>query len=339
MCSLVALLVLAPLSSFHRPGSDAPGLRGSRSDTVGIAIPGTTLLYADVATLDAHLRAAAATGSRWLRFDAPWTQIETAPGQRDWSNLDRVVTHAQREGFAIDLVLGTVAAWARPPGTDWRHGAATAEQRAGFVAFSTAVATRYRGRIAAYEVWNEPNLPGSWAPAPNAADYLQLLRRTYPALHAADPAAVVLAGGTGGGPTAIPSLSWYRSLYDGGLKSFSDAIAVHPYPDAPAPRSGQMAQAFAIRELMSAHGDGDKPLWGTEVGVPTGGTPSVDEQTQATLVAQLYEVWSSLPRRGPLIYYTLRDGDALDREGYFGLIRADGTAKPAYRVLRSLTIE
>ncbi|HEX8344289.1 MAG TPA: hypothetical protein VF657_06030, partial [Actinoplanes sp.] len=302
MTLLAALLSVATLSSFYRPDGP-PQTLGDRSGDAGIAIPGTTLLYADEKTLETHLRGVVAAGVGWLRFDAPWTQIETAPGRRDWSNLDRVVDLATREGLAIDLVLGTVAEWARPKGTDWRLGASTAAQRAGFAEFSAAVAARYRGRIAAYEVWNEPNLPGSWAPEPNAADYLQLLRQTYAAVRAADPLPVVLSGGTGGGSTGIPSLSWYRTLYSGGLQDHCDGIAVHPYPDAPIPRSGEMAQAFKIRELMIANGDGDKRLWGTEVGVPTGGSPSVGEQVQATMVAQLHELWSTIGGQGPLMYY------------------------------------
>ena len=333
---LAAVLSVATLSSFYTPDSSTPA-PGNRSGGAGIAIPGTTLLYADDETLNAHLRGVVASGAGWLRFDAPWTQIETAPGRRDWSNLDRVVERATSEGLAVDLVLGTVAEWARPAGTDWRQGASTAEQRAEFATFSAAVAARYKGRIAAYEVWNEPNLPGSWAPEPDAADYLQLLRQTYAAVRAVDPLPVVLSGGTGGGSTGVNSLSWYRSLYKGGLKDHCDGVAVHPYPDAPVPRSGEMARAFEIRDLMIANGDGDKRLWGTEVGVPTGGSPSVDEKVQATLVAQMHELWSTIGGQGPLMYYTLQDTGGSDREGHFGLLREDGSEKPAFPVLQSLT--
>ena len=333
---LAALLSVATLSSSYRPaGPPVTSVAGSGG--TGIALPGTTLLYADQKALDAHLRGVVTSGVGWLRFDAPWTQIETAPGRRDWSNLDRVVARAAGEGLAIDLVLGTVAQWARPAGTDWRYGASTAEQRDGFAEFGAAVAARYKGRVAAYEVWNEPNLPGSWAPEPNAADYLRLLRQTYAAVRAVDPLAVVLSGGTGGGSTGIASLSWYRTLYRAGLGDHCDGVAVHPYPDAPVARSGEMAQAFKIRELMVDNGDGDKRLWGTEIGVPTAGSPSVDEQVQATLVAQLHDVWSTIGGTGPLMYYTLRDTGGSDREGHFGLIREDGSQKPAYPVLQSLT--
>ncbi|HEY0000484.1 MAG TPA: cellulase family glycosylhydrolase [Actinoplanes sp.] len=333
----VALLSVLSMSSFPQVRDRRAYVLADRSATTGIAIPGTTLLYDSSEALDAYLDGVVAAGVQWLRFDAPWTQIETAPGVRDWSNLDRVVTRAAERGLSIDLVLGTVAEWARPAGTDWRQGASTTEQRDGFAVFGAAVAERYADRVVAYEVWNEPNLPGSWAPQPNAADYLQLLRQTYAAVRAADPEAVVVSGGTGGGSTGIASLLWYESLYRAGLKDVCDAVAVHPYPDAPVLLSGEMAQALEIRALMTANGDGDKALWGTEVGVPTGGTPSVDETVQATMVTGLHDVWATVPNRGPLMYYTLQDTGGTDREGYFGLLRPDGSEKPAYSALRTLT--
>ena len=59
------------------------------------------------------------------------------------------------------------------------------------------------------------------------------------------------------------------------------------------------------------------------------------EQTQATMVGQLYDLWTSIPNSGPLFYYTLRDFGGDDREDHFGLLRTDGSAKPSYAALRA----
>ncbi|MFI5843975.1 cellulase family glycosylhydrolase [Catenuloplanes sp. NPDC051500] len=303
----------------------------ARDERAGVAIPGIRLLYADPAP---DLDRVAALGVGWVRFDAAWSEIEIARGAFDWTRLDRGVAAAHDRGLSVLLILGTTARWARPPGAEWHHGPATPEQRAGFASFASRAATRYRGRVAAWEIWNEPNLPIAWSPAPDPEAYHALLAEAYPAIHAAAPGAVVLSGGTGGGPTGMATLDWYRALYDLGLRGVCDAVAVHPYPDAPDPDSGEMAAARRVRTLMNERGDAGKPLWGTETGAPTGGSPSIDERAQATLLRALYLLWRELPGAGPLLYYTLRDFGGTDREAHFGLLRADGVEKLAYDAFR-----
>ena len=52
----------------------------------------------------------------------------------------------------------------------------------------------FAGQVAAYEIWNEPNVSAFWSPTPSTAAYVNLLKAAYPAIKAADPSAVVLAG-------------------------------------------------------------------------------------------------------------------------------------------------
>src|SRR5947207_183964 len=61
--------------------------------------------------------------------------------------------------------------------------------------FVSQVASRYYGRVAAYQIWNEPNLNSEWGRRPpDAAAYLRLLRGASERIHSIDPSAqVVLA--------------------------------------------------------------------------------------------------------------------------------------------------
>src|SRR5690348_16301399 len=90
--------------------------------------------------------------------------------------------------------------------------------------------------------------------------------------------------------------------------------------------------------LMAAHGDATTQIWATEYGAPTGGPSSITEQAQADLVSQALPLWYSRPYAGPLFWYSGRDTgtSTTDREQHFGLLRYDGTAKPAYPVLAGL---
>jgi hypothetical protein len=309
----------------------------TRRDLTGIAIPGTRILYDEPAVAEAALDRVVTLGVGWLRIDAAWSEIETVRGGFDFSRVDRVVAAARDRSLSVLLILGTTASWARPTGADWNHGPTDDTARDGFTVFAGQAARRYRGQVDAYEIWNEPNLPGSWSPRPDPAAYLSLLTAAYRAIHDIDPDAVVVSGGTGGGRTGVDSLTWYEDLYETGLREVTDGIAVHPYPDAPVVNSGELVAARKVRTLMNANGDTAKPLWGTETGAPTGGDPSISESAQAKLLTAIHDEWASIRNVGPLLYYTLNDFGGDDREAHFGLLRADGSPKPGYAALQRWT--
>jgi len=86
-------------------------------------------------------------------------------------------------------------------------------------------------------------------------------------------------------------------------------------------------------------GDGAKQIWATEYGAPTGGAGwSVSERMQAAQIAQAISLWKSYPWAGVLLIHTLRDpadiGPA-SHEHWYGLLREDGTAKPAAAAFRA----
>ena len=58
---------------------------------------------------------------------------------------------------------------------------------------------RYAGKIAAVEIWNEPNAVTFWTPTPDPAAYVELLKAAYPKVKAVDPSVVVVSAGLGGG--------------------------------------------------------------------------------------------------------------------------------------------
>src|SRR5437870_3180653 len=101
--------------------------------------------------------------------------------------------------------------------------------------FLTALATRYRGRIHAYEIWNEPNLDREWGDSqPNAKAYTAMLKASYQAIKAADPQALVVSAGmsptTTNNAQAKPDLDYLRDMYEEGAKSSFDVMGVHAQP-------------------------------------------------------------------------------------------------------------
>lgn len=307
------------------------------STVAGLAFPGAGILYKPASVAESLLDRTTALGVGWVRFDAAFAELSPARGTVKWAVLDRLVQSARNRGLKVMLAMGTTPVWARPAGTDWHYGPVDEAGRATFRAFAVEAATRYRGKVAAYEIWNEPNLGGSWSPQPSPTAYLSLLSTTSAGIRSVDPAADVISGGTGPsepGEKALEPLPWYRALYAGGLRSMIDGVGVHPWPHGERVDVGEMQQSFEIRKVMDANGDTAKLIWGTETGVPTAGAYSVSESAQATVIPKLYNRWSALPHHGPLFYYTLTDNAGANRENHFGLLRVDGSEKPAFDTLK-----
>src|SRR5215468_5110882 len=106
--------------------------------------------------------------SEWRLWDAyvAWPSLEPQKGKWHFETLDKYVALAEQHNVGILLPLGLSPQWAsaRPqekstyqPGNaaeprnldDWRN-------------YVKTVATRYKGRIHEYEIWNEPNLKLFW---------------------------------------------------------------------------------------------------------------------------------------------------------------------------------
>jgi hypothetical protein len=160
-----------------------------------------------------------------------WVKLYT-----DWDGADpegQVDAARQRHpGVKILLRIDRTPASART-GND-----ADPVQAAAFQAYLRGLVTRLRGKVQAYELFNEPNLKWEWnshiagGGMPSAAGYARILQVAYPAIKGADPSAIVVTGGLSpagnGGSESIGDLAFIEGLYDHAPGSF-DAIGIHPY--------------------------------------------------------------------------------------------------------------
>jgi hypothetical protein len=168
-------------------------------------------------------------GFRWAKQEFAWREIEGAgKGQYDWSRTDRVMDQIDAHGLKVIARLGVQPEWAGggypevgPP-----------NNMQDFADFAAAVATRYKGRIDAYQIWNEPNLAREWGNRPpNAAEYTQMLKVAYEAIKAVDPYPVIITAGlaptTRNDDVARPDTYFIQEMYDAGGKAYFDALGAH----------------------------------------------------------------------------------------------------------------
>ena len=223
------------------------------------------------------LRLVRQMGAPWIVEFFPWAYYQAEDGSVAWDHPDQVVGHAEANGLRVIARLGYTPEWARPPDTPLTYLDAGAYDD--FAAFAAAFAARYRGRVAAIIVGNEPNLSFEWGyRATTPEDYVELLRAVYPAVKAANPDMLVLAGALApnlepaGSPWAMNDLDYLRGMYAAGAAGLFDGLAAHAYgltfpADAePEPELLNFRRVELLRDIMVANGDAATPIYITESG-------------------------------------------------------------------------
>lgn len=306
------------------------------STTLGISDPSLyQLSAAEIATTLDTLKALGVTD---IRVAVPWAAVQPYNSTTyDWSKLDAVIDAAAARDMGVLGVINATPPWAGFPLIGHPDPAA-------YATFASEVATRYAGKISAYEVWNEPNGVTFWSP-PDATSYTELLKAAYPAIKAADPDAEVIAGvlgavGTLPGVTVSP-VTFVAQMYADGAKGFFDALSYHPYQYTTPFSLGTVTdspllQTEAIRALMAAAGDGDLKLWATEYGLPT--TWGISAEQQAAYIHDFVVAWQQIEGAGPMFIHTTRDvaTGAFGGENNFGIFTTDWTEKPAADTIAEL---
>lgn len=188
-------------------------------------------LYWQEEIADRDLKLIEDAGFRWVKQEFPWREIEGAgKGQFNWANTDRVLDQIDAHGLKLIARLGVQPGWAAADVPLPEIG--PPDNLQDFYDYVFAIASRYRGRIEAYQIWNEPNLAREWGNRPpNPAEYAELLKVGYQAIKAADPDAIVISAGMA--PTtrhddhAMPDAVFIQGMYDAGARPWFDALGVH----------------------------------------------------------------------------------------------------------------
>jgi hypothetical protein len=305
---------------------------------------------------------ALALGVGWVRLDFGWDAIQpVSPETFDWSTFDAIAAAVNQRHMGLLPVLQYTPVWARAaacPTTD--HCRPASPDR--FAAFAAAAVRRYAPLgVHAWEIWNEPNTSGAWQPAPDPTAYAALVKAASLAIKGADASAMVISGGLAPSATAaggISQLDFLTGFAQAGGLSAVDAVGYHPYSYPVPPRyyadwsgwSQISATPRSMKATLKSFGFPDMKIWATEYGAPTNGPGAaatvgnyligenpdhVDEALQAQMATQSVQLAKSSPVISALFWYTQTDaGDSTsDRENFFGLRRADGSAKPAYAAL------
>jgi hypothetical protein len=308
-------------------------------------------------------------GVGWVKQQVTWHTIEHGPDDFEWEPLDRAVEAC--EGFGFKLLLSVVHApdWTRVSELETGPPADYAE----FGRFMGQLAARYQGRVAAYELWNEPNLGREWrGDTLDPARFVALVAEGARAVRAADPGALVISGapavtGINDGVDAIDDRVFLRGMYEAGVAQWVDGIGAHPYGFANPPDESWLDAthvasshndhpSFFFRDtledyhaIMVAYGDTGRQIWVTEFGWPstermgrmdTTGWEygrQVSEGQQADYVVRAFRMGEERPWVGPMFLWNLNLATIWgpdDSVSAYSLLRPDRSYRPAYIGLR-----
>jgi hypothetical protein len=282
------------------------------------------LVYRGLAGLvERHLAGIEASGVDFVRAGINWSATEPRPPalgrpRYDFAALDRWVEALARHRLRWQVVgLGPpTPAWAADRAALPVCGSRSPPARPGdLAALMGALAGRYgRGGsfwranpglpyepVLSYEVWNEENHAPSWCPRPDPQAYADLYLAVHDAVHAVDPAALVLVGGlgafrasgptTGGGPAVEPgrflaAMVAARPELEGKV----DAVGIHIYDADPAAVLRDLAW---FRGRLAGAGLERTPMVLNETGWYTrgrGGLPPIPDPRRAVYLRRLAEV-------------------------------------------------
>jgi hypothetical protein len=204
---------------------------------------------------------------QWRLWDASvnWPDLEPSKGQWRFENLDAYVSLAQQHGTRLLLPLGGSPRWAsaRPsePSNYYPGFRAEPANIEDWRTFVRTVVSRYKGRIQAYEIWNEPNLKDFWTGTTD--QMLTLTKEASQIIHSVDPHAIVVSPSA----TADYGIPWLVEFLKKGGGQFVDVIGYHFYVNPNTKLPEEMVPVIQrVRQVISESGSGNKPLWNTEMG-------------------------------------------------------------------------
>ncbi len=320
---------------------------------------------------EAGINLAADLGVGWIKQQVDWNSIEYERGLYHWAELDHVVAEAQKYGLKILFSVARAPGFSRPEPVeeDGPPGDFSI-----FRDFMFALSNRYQGRVAAYELWNEPNLKREWRGFDLSAEkFVELIKAGSSGVREGDAEAIIISGapattGIDDKINAIDDRVFLRAMMAAGVADYVDAIGAHPY-GAGNPPDERASDAAHVRSGFSTHpsfffldtiedyhaivleAQIDLPIWITEFGWPsidhfgkvdTTGWEYAREVTEADQAAYLLRSIALRRDRGwlgPLMIWNLNVAPLLgaDRsESAYGLIRPDGSLRPAYQQLRGI---
>jgi hypothetical protein len=282
--------------------------------------------------LAAHMQRARDAGAAWVRMDFMWYSVQWNPGEWNWQHFDRVLQEAGNRGLGVIPVVWGTPNWAG----EFSYGV---PNMGAWETFVFSVASRYRGRIPMWEIWNEPDLWYFWRGTPG--QYAELLARAYRQIKRGDPNAGVLLGGLaqGGGANSV----FLQQILGDPVNPAGYFFDYHNIHSNWRYMEWIASQIRDNRAILASYGFA-KPVVVTEASYTS--TPGYQnlvgyQDGEAGQARYVSDALRTIAGQGvPVaVWASLRDGTTTDPYGQSGLVRTDLSVKPAFYAFQQVSAE
>lgn len=234
--------------------------------TIGREYFGMHLVNAFTRASDYTLPGKAVGSWRFNNVESSWFYLEKVPGQWTFGPMDKVVGLSGYLKASLFVSLGPMTTWASANPSrhgSWVDGELAAPKHIGdWENYVRVLASRYKGRVSAYSIWNEPaflETDGAKGYFP-AAKMVEMAQVAYRTIKREDPEAKVFT----------PCVTAYRQGFKrldaylaAGGALWTDGVCFNMYVAPPE----ELAHLVAgVRAIMRKYDLQDKPLWNSEFG-------------------------------------------------------------------------
>ncbi len=262
-------------------------------------------------------------GFVWARDRISWNEVESVHGKFAWGRYDRAVDAEAKHGISVCEAFHDVPKWARADGAMNRFP----DDLRDAYNFAFAAARHFKGKVKAWEVWNEADIP-AFAPDP-ASEYAAFLKATYLGFKAADSALPVTQVSFAlAGERFAPALALNET------RGYYDIFNYHIYDDP----ANYARRADAHQAQRADTGTTDRPVWLTEAGIPLHTTEGLvseeDRRRQAEFIPRSY---AEALAHGVDKHFFFLFPHYVENGSEFGVLNADFTPAPGYAALATTT--
>lgn len=266
-----------------------------------------------------------------MRIDFHWRRIQPAPDTWDFSHFDSYLDAAEKHGVNVLalLVFDNNAVERNERGAEKGMYIAP-EDVPLYLEYIRRTVTRYKDRVYAWELWNEPDIPRFWD-GPSGELY-DLIGQAAKTVRETDPNAILL-GPAMTSPLGVWSAEAIEHLHAIGALKHVNHPTMHTYVSEPRAYYNEFVR---VQNAAAKYGH-PGAVWITELGDPDGGVyPWRGSREHLAVHAMKAYTIATRMGIGKLVWYCYSDSDPeslrenpKNSERFFGLTNSDGSWKPA----------
>ena len=298
---------------------------------------------------------ASKAGFSWIRDDFSWSDIEIEKGEFEIKPeiLDKIDEITANGNKILAILHYSPPKWYKQnhnkDGTLSKYDLISE-----YASFCEFMARALKGKVAHFEICNEPNnmikvygANGNEDISKKGAVYIQLLKAAYAAVKSGNPDAAVLGVSQAGAvvSTGLSNTEFTRQVFNGGGGEYMDALSIHTYPSITGKAVDEISHTYdaLIDEIQKAMGSTQKPIWITETGYSSTifDKYEITEEQQGAYMTRIYTLSEANGVAEKVFFYDLKndfpDMNRRFNQAQFGILRHFGSRpKPAFYMLNTV---